>query len=374
MIFVESQEDWAKRQMVGPGSTAPLRGVKNVRAPAVMAAVLEYGGRPAPMWKILNKLAKAKKRMGLRPVFRIERRWDRLAYWRATRELIGVKLLYRHRSWLSTSPIPCTPRPWKARPAAPRSNRVQIPDIAPTAENPGSKSSQAAKSTQSARPRPEVATAAAGLVAEQNSGFRPKPKPAKYLSSSVGRSICQTAGSNGVATLRTGGGAGGQPIQNKLVSANSVVGVGSPKTQSARSPAEEVSAAARLIAKRPRPWKRKWTGVLHGERIRRRSLVRVPGGDVLPLYTVLRGKVYIVAPESSGRRFTRYNAGEVQRIKNPAAVVLGGLKRGVTEVKSAAKAAAARANGCQPPRPGSRPRGRPRRTAAAPAQAATPMA
>ena len=138
MIFVESQEDWEKRQLVGLGSTDPLGGVKNVRSPAVLAAVLEYGGRPAPMWKIINKLAKAKKGMGLRPIFRTERRWDRMAYWRAARELIGVQLLFRQRGWLSTSPIPRTPRPRKARPAAPRSSRVRRPAVGPTAKKPGS--------------------------------------------------------------------------------------------------------------------------------------------------------------------------------------------------------------------------------------------
>lgn len=42
---------------------------------------------------------------------------------------------------------------------------------------------------------------------------------------------------------------------------------------------------------------------------------------------------------------------------------LGRLKRGVKEIKSERKAASSRRNGGLPPRPGSRPRGRPAKTA-----------
>jgi len=51
----------------------------------------------------------------------------------------------------------------------------------------------------------------------------------------------------------------------------------------------------------------------------------------------------------------------LRRYRLPEAVLLGQLKRGVKEVASAAKAAASRSNGRLPPRPGSRPRGRPRK-------------
>ncbi len=137
------------------------------------------------------------------------------------------------------------------------------------------------------------------------------------------------------------------------------------KTQSAGPTAEQVSAAASLIAMRPRPRKRKWTGILHGERIRRRSLVRVPSGKVLPAYVVRRGKVLVIAPGGDDRVVGMFHSIDVVRVKNPEAVLLGSLKRGVRERPSAAKAEVARRNGCLPPRPGSRPRGRPRRGAGA---------
>jgi hypothetical protein len=47
--------------------------------------------------------------------------------------------------------------------------------------------------------------------------------------------------------------------------------------------------------------------------------------------------------------------------KSPEAVLLGSRKRGKREKPSAAKAAASRRNGAMPVRPGSRPRGRPRK-------------
>ena len=50
----------------------------------------------------------------------------------------------------------------------------------------------------------------------------------------------------------------------------------------------------------------------------------------------------------------------LRRYKLPEAVLLGQMKRGVKEVPSALKAMTSRANGKLPPRPGSRPRGRPR--------------
>ncbi len=145
-----------------------------------------------------------------------------------------------------------------------------------------------------------------------------------------------------------------------------------PITENARPTLERISAAASELAKRPRPWQRKWTGVLHGERLRRRTLVQVPTGDVLAAYVVLRQKVIVIAPEQSGRLFDQYDASEVRRIMNPAAQLLGRLKGGKKERPSVLKAIAARRNGCMPPRPGRR-RGRPRRQAAAAGPPPSPM-
>jgi hypothetical protein len=76
---------------------------------------------------------------------------------------------------------------------------------------------------------------------------------------------------------------------------------------------------------------------------------------------VRRGWVYVLTPdepEFAGRIFDRYRADEVQVHRVPEAQILGHLKAGVRERPSARKAAACRANGKCPCRPGKR-RGRP---------------
>lgn len=200
-----------------------------------------------------------------------------------------------------------------------------------------------------------------GLIATRDFAFKPKSKTAKSLSPSVAKTTCQTAGSNAVVTVTEKGMGQGQLIHNELSSSSGGVIAAPPKSENAKPTAEQIGAAASLLAMRPRPRKRKWTGVLHGQRLRRRTPVEVPNGDVLAAFAIRRGKVFVFAPEGSGRFFDRYDASEVRRIKNPAAVVMGSLKRGVRERRSALKAAAARANGRQPPRAGRR-RGRPLKT------------
>jgi len=192
--------------------------------------------------------------------------------------------------------------------------------------------------------------------------FRPRIKPVESLPPSVGESACQNGRSNTVTANGEPRIEFKHPAANKLEIVNQRSEVAPPESKSARPSMGEISAAASTLAKRPRPQIRKWTGNLHGERIRRRTPVLLPNGDVRPAYVVLRGFVLVIAPEGTGRIYDRYRVSEVQRVKNSAAQLLGSLKRGVIEIKSVAKAAAARRNGCQPPRPGSRPRGRPRRS------------
>ena len=201
------------------------------------------------------------------------------------------------------------------------------------------------------------------LIALKDFVCRLSLKSAKRLSRSVCKADSQKPESNAP-------GATAETAQNIAQTAKNELYVGSqntladtPETKSATPTMDEISTAASSLAQRPRPWKRKWTGFLHGERLRRRSFVQVPSGEVRVAYVVLRGKVLVFAPEDSERVFDRYDASEVRRIKHPAAVTLGSLKSGVRERPSAAKATAARRNGCQPCRAGSRPRGRPRRLA-----------
>jgi hypothetical protein len=200
------------------------------------------------------------------------------------------------------------------------------------------------------------------LIATRDFAFKPERKTAEHRSLSVAKSVCQTGGSNAVVTVTAKGMAERQLIQDELVSRSGGVMAAPPKSENAKPTAEQISAAASLLAMRPRPWKRKWTGVLDGERLRRRTPVKVPNGDVLAAFAIQRGKVFVFAPEGSGRFWDCYDASEVRRIKNPAAVLMGSLKHGVRERQSSRKRAAARANARMPPRPGSRPRGRPRKT------------
>jgi len=145
--------------------------------------------------------------------------------------------------------------------------------------------------------------------------------------------------------------------------------VGPPPT------ALERSAAAGELAKRERPKVNKWVGCFRGKRIRRGTMFRLINGEVRTALAIRGGKIYFLAPVGSERIIDEIDLCNVSRVKNPGAVTLGRAKRGVKELKSAAKAASAQRNGCQPPRRGSRPRGRPPRPAtAAPAQAGMPKA
>ncbi len=89
----------------------------------------------------------------------------------------------------------------------------------------------------------------------------------------------------------------------------------------------------------------------------------MPNGDVLAAFAIQRGKVFVFAPEGSGRLLDCYDASEVRRIKNPAAQMMGQLKLGKKERQSSRKQASARRNGSLPCRGGKR-RGRPRRAPA----------
>ena len=197
------------------------------------------------------------------------------------------------------------------------------------------------------------------LIATRDFAYKPKARTVKRVSPSVATKVCQTAGSNGLMVATAMSMEKSQLLKNKLFSSNGGVVAAPPQSENAAPSEARISAAASLLAMRPRPRKRKWTGVLHGERVRRGTLVRVPSGHVLPADFVRRGKVYVLFPKDSDKIIDRFDVREVVRIKNPAAVLLGRLKRGVRERQSEAKAATARRNGLCPCRPG-KARGRPR--------------
>jgi hypothetical protein len=173
-----------------------------------------------------------------------------------------------------------------------------------------------------------------GLIARQPIAYRPKPR----LCIVRRNSIKKTA----IATVK--------------------------KTQSAQPSPAIVSAAAHLIAIRPR--KPRTIGVFHGESVSGNTFFRLPDGRVRPAEAIGDGKIIVCAPQGSGRDFDEYPDGDVVRVNNPWAVILGRLRRGTRERPSSRKAEAARRNGRRPCRPGKH-RGRPRKAAGTPPRGPT---
>jgi hypothetical protein len=182
-----------------------------------------------------------------------------------------------------------------------------------------------------------------GEIATSNFATRPRPRSQRRLSPSVRRSVSKNGGSNQVRPVPPPPHNPAEGFEHELVNAAKHVGTVAPDTKSAPPTPAEISAAARQLALQPRKVKRPWTGYLAGERVKRGWLVQVPTGEVLPAYVVLRSKVIVALPDEPRcaiRAYERYDADQVRRVKLPEAALLGRL----------------------PPRPGRRPRGRPRRS------------
>lgn len=130
--------------------------------------------------------------------------------------------------------------------------------------------------------------------------------------------------------------------------------------------AEVISEAARSLGKR-RGIRKRWSGFVNGERVWRGREIELPDGRQAFAYGALRGQVIWSLDPSCLPGGVDEPLGwgampqqQVRLVRNPAAQLLGFQRRGIRERKSAVKAAAVRINGRMPPRPGSRPRGRPR--------------
>src|SRR5947207_1058122 len=130
----------------------------------------------------------------------------------------------------------------------------------------------------------------------------------------------------------------------------------------------DISTAASQLAKmkrlnRPRRW-RVYTGRVGRKRGWRGMKVVLPDGQIGELVTARRGAAFVVWRDEFALNPEQHAAlwvEDLRRFKSPAAVLLGSLKKGVVEKPSARKAQIVRLNGSRPVRPGSRPRGRPRR-------------
>lgn len=285
---------------------APLAGVQHPLAATVLDAVRQHGSRPVRLWRLINALANARN-----PEYRAMRRCWRLRYLGALGALVEARLIFRHAGLIAQSDFAIRP---KAR------TKIQT----------------AARRSQREHSR----------------------------SPSVSTSSTEKAGSNRDATSVETLATGVQSSETELVMENLSALAHTHKTESVKPTEAEITAAARHLAQQRR--KRKiWSGWLHGQRMTRLRPVVVPGGRVLPAYCVRRGLVYVLlpdAPEFARQLFDRYRERDVQVYRSPQAALLGSQKRGVRERPSNRKRASARINGAVPPRPGSRPRGRPRRS------------
>jgi hypothetical protein len=126
-----------------------------------------------------------------------------------------------------------------------------------------------------------------------------------------------------------------------------------------------LSAAGAALRRIPRKQKRQWTGWLRNQHLKKGDLVITPNGEIRPVYGAYRNRIILwklAVPLDGGLPADVFPAAVLQQFKNPHAVRLGAAKRGIKEVSSQTKREACRRNGSLPPRPGSRPRGRPRRT------------
>ena len=123
-----------------------------------------------------------------------------------------------------------------------------------------------------------------------------------------------------------------------------------------------LSFAAAELARLPRPTKKVWTGWIGKKHMQRDDRVVVPGGQVRRIFGAIRGQVIVLKDPISQRGLPAeiFRAEDLMIYKNPYAVLLGRAKRGVNEIPSTAKREACRRNARMPPRPGQRPRGRPR--------------
>jgi len=176
----------------------------------------------------------------------------------------------------------------------------------------------------------------------------------------------QRAGSGATASPASQLSISAQAVGNQLFRQNSVSSElpDAPMKTETVPTKGQISAAARHLASLPRKRRKRWTGWLHGRHTHWGQLVELPDGRLAPLTWANRGRVLVLNPDSEPDNesfpWVALWERDVKLHRNPAAVALGKLKRGVAERPSEIKAASARKNGSMPCRPGKR-RGRPRK-------------
>lgn len=110
-------------------------------------------------------------------------------------------------------------------------------------------------------------------------------------------------------------------------------------------------------------------GVVHGKRIRLGTQVVLSDGSRAEILDAVRGNILVQVDDPqavTGYQRLLVKEHEISIVKSGAATALGALKKDCHEIKSPKKLVSCRQNALRPPRPGSRPRGRPRTVKAAP--------
>jgi len=120
--------------------------------------------------------------------------------------------------------------------------------------------------------------------------------------------------------------------------------------------------SAMTLGRLPKRQRRRWSGWVGDTHFWRGRRAILPNGIVVDVYGVLRGQAAVSWADPLWVGGVRRDVVPVDQLtvyKNPAARLMGMLKRGCREKSSPRKLATCRANGRCPVREGNRPRGRP---------------
>jgi len=158
--------------------------------------------------------------------------------------------------------------------------------------------------------------------------------------------------------------AGAHEIKDAAVQTALPSGAAAPDPPSAPAASGiELSQAARRLAGHRWQFGRRTTGSVSGRRVRLGQTIMMPDGKTGRVLFAWRGCVLLEIGDIANFedcKLAAVSADDLRLVKNPHAALLGSCKLGRCERHSAKKVRACKKNGCVPPRPGSRPRGRPR--------------
>lgn len=320
----------------------------------IIELVREQG--PVGIWQLLNRLADAEA-----PGRRAEGRQLRLALWARLRRLLTLRLVYRHgRKAIGISPPP--PRSAPARRARSRERTGRQTPRAAVRVPPGKQ----AVSTGNCQ-RPHLDTQPPQMTQNQLARQRDSRSGSGADDQQIQTATRHAKTTTTVWELPIPIRRNAKQVDAERLSQPPSSRTATPAQQTASSlQPDQISEAARALAKLPRRPRRRWSGWLnHRWRGYRDQPVLLPGGEPAYLFGALRGRAVVTLDRgqllgdwpNEPLRWALVPASTIHPLLNPAARLLGGLKRGIREKKSELKITAARFNGNRPCRPGKR-RGR----------------